>query len=229
VNGVNARMESKASIVEKLKLEKYDQRLILNLPEAIDDFQSLEFDPTISKEQYDLIFIFVLTLEQFATHLKDVVERNLLSDTGDLYFAYPKKGNSKYDHYIGRDEIYNDQYYNAEGYVHGNKLKFARMVSLNDVFTVVGMKNDVKKQKVTKSSQKVDDYVDFIDQLKTNFKNNEPVLKIYNELTPGYQKDWARYVYSAKRENTQVKRLKEMEDVLLSGYKTMDLYRLNKK
>jgi hypothetical protein len=44
-------------------------------------------------------------------------------------------------------------------------------------------------------------------------------LGAYSQLTFGYQKDWARYVYSAKRKETQDKRLLEMETVLGAGYK----------
>lgn len=36
-------------------------------------------------------------------------------------------------------------------------------------------------------------------------------LAYYQSLTPGYQKDWARYVYSAKQEATKEKRRNEME------------------
>lgn len=49
------------------------------------------------------------------------------------------------------------------------------------------------------------------------------MLKIYNELTFGYQKDWARYVYSAKKTETREKRLAEMETVLAEGFIPPDL------
>jgi hypothetical protein len=222
---------SSKTIVEKLKLDKYQNRLILNLPDDVDDFDGLEYDSSIIKAKYDLVFIFVFELEQFTQGLREMVEKKLVSDQGYVFFAYPKKHNPKYDTYINRDDLYNDNHYNKEGYVHGSKLKFARMVSLNDVFTVVGLKNEGKtaKKRNSKPSQSVDDYVDRINDLKQFFQNNSAVLAIYNELTPGYQKDWARYVYSAKRTETQLKRLNEMERVLLEGYKTMDLYRLSKR
>ncbi|MEH7355043.1 YdeI/OmpD-associated family protein, partial [Neobacillus drentensis] len=64
---------------------------------------------------------------------------------------------------------------------------------------------------------------------KNYLNKNEELLKTYNELTFGYQKDWARYVYSAKRKETQEKRLLEMETILGEGYKSMDLYRRKNK
>lgn len=68
-----------------------------------------------------------------------------------------------------------------------------------------------------------------IDDIRSFLKNNEEVLAKYDALTYGYQKDWARYVYSAKREETQEKRLLEMVTILGEGYKSMDLYRREKK
>lgn len=221
-------MNSTKTVVEKLSLHKYTTKLILSIPEDIEDFKTLEYDDTIKQEKYDLVFVFVYRLEEFTKTLKEVVEKQLVKDNGYLYFAYPKKNNRKYEEYIERDSIYNDQHYNEEGFVHGSQLKFARMVSLNEIFTVVGMKATPEKKtktKTSKASQRVDDYIDHIEDIKQHWSKGEDVLKIYNELTPGYQKDWARYIYSAKRKETQEKRLNEMETVLTEGYKTMDLYR----
>lgn len=221
-------MNSQKTVSEKLNLGKYPTKLILNIPEGIEDFNGLDYDVEMKKDQYDLIFAFVFTIEEYEQHMKQVVDKNLLKENGYLYFAYPKKGNKKYDQYIERDVIYTEKYYNEERYIHGSRLKFARMASFNDVFTVIGIKADSEKKKkttTTKASQCVDDYIDHIEDLKKHFAENEAILKIYIELTPGYQKDWARYVYSAKRQATQEKRLGEMETVLAAGYKTMDLYR----
>jgi len=219
---------SQKTVIEKLSLAKYPTKVILNIPEDIEDFREIDYDVKFTKDQYDLIFAFVFTIEEYEQHLKEVIDKNLLKENGYLYFAYPKKGNKKYDQYIERDVIYTDKYYNEERFIHGSRLKFARMVSFNDVFTAIGIKAQPEKKKkatTTKASQCVDDYVERIDDLRKHFSDNEKILKIYNELTPGYQKDWARYVYSAKRQVTQEKRLGEMETVLAAGYKTMDLYR----
>jgi len=219
---------SQKNVIEKLSLAKYPTKVILNIPEDIEDFRGLDYDVEFKKDRYDLIFAFVFTIEEYEQHLKEVIDKNLLKENGYLYFAYPKKGNKKYDQYIERDVIYTEKYYNEERFIHGSTLKFARMASFNDVFTVIGIKAQPEKKKATtttKASQCVDDYIEHIDDLKKHFADNEAILKIYNELTPGYQKDWARYVYSAKRQATREKRLGEMETVLAAGYKTMELYR----
>lgn len=54
-------------------------------------------------------------------------------------------------------------------------------------------------------------------------------LKFYQELTPGYRKDWARYIYSVKQQKTREKREAQMVDILSQGYKSVDLFRQNKK
>jgi len=221
-------MNSKNSVIAKLNLHKYPSKLILNKPEDVADFNELEFDSAISKEKYDLIFIFILNLEQFQHHLQAVIESQLLSDDGYLYFAYPKKNNPKYKEYIDRDSFIQHLPADEEGYVLNSRLKFSRMISLDEVFTVVGLKSQVpqrKKAADTKSSQRVDDYIDATADIKKELASDKDASNLYDQLTPGYQKDWARYVYSAKKRETQEKRIAEMKDILAQGYKSIDLYR----
>jgi hypothetical protein len=225
-------VNSKKSVIEKLNLNKYPSKLILNTPKDINDFKTIDYDASIKRDNYDLIFIFIFSLADFSKYLQEVVEKQLVKDNGYLYFAYPKKNNPQYEEYIDRDSIYNEQHYNEDGFIHGSNLKFSRMISLDDVFTVVGMKLASEKTKNTtdtKNSQCVDDYIEYVDVIKQYLNKNEDLIRKYNELTFGYQKDWARYIYSAKRKETQEKRLLEMETILADGYKSMDLYRRKKK
>lgn len=225
-------MNSDKTIIEKLNLTKYSSRLIMGAPEDLKDFKGLEHDASIQKDKYDLVFLFIYSLEEFADYIKLLVERNLVLDKGYVFFAYPKKNNPTYKEYIERDRFIEAANMDEEGYISGSILKFSRMVSLNDVFTVVGLKaagKKTKKAESTKKSQCVDDYIVHIEDIREHLKNNEAILKTYNELTYGYQKDWARYVYSAKRKETQEKRLLEMETILGEGYKSMDLYRRKNK
>jgi hypothetical protein len=225
-------MNSTKTIIEKLNLTKYANRLVLGAPKDMEDFKELAHDSSIQKEKYDLIFIFVYSLEEFADYIKLLVERELVLDNGYVFFAYPKKNNPKYKEYMERDRFIEEANIDEEGYINGSILKFSRMVSLNEVFTVVGLKAAPKKAKKAASSKKsqcVDDYIVHIDDINEHLKNNENILKAYNELTYGYQKDWARYVYSAKRKETQEKRLLEMETIIGEGYKSIDLYRRQNK
>ncbi|MNJ55862.1 hypothetical protein D3C77_513810 [compost metagenome] len=202
--------------------------MILNKPDDVEDFKDLQFDTEMKREKYDLIFIFIFNMGQFKEHLEFVINKQAVNENGYLFFAYPKKNNRKYKEYIDRDSFFEQNQVDEEGYVSGSTLKFSRMVSMDDVFTVIGLKSQARKKSKAanaKSSQRVDDYVDYISSIRDYLGSNKELLDKYNNLTVGYQKDWARYVYSAKRTETQEKRLLQMCDILAQGYKSIDLYR----
>jgi uncharacterized protein YdeI (YjbR/CyaY-like superfamily) len=227
-------MNSPKSIVEKLSLEKYPTKLILNKPDDVSDFDETEYDTSINQKEYDLIFAFVFNLEDFAKYIQLVTDKQLLRYKGYLYFAYPKKGNPQYDVYIDRDSIFKQIPMDAERYVQESDIKFSKMASLNEVYTVVGFKSEKRKKakgakNLTKTSQCVDDYIENIEDIKQFLGKNKEIQDKYMSLTFGYQKDWARYVYSAKKKETQVRRLQEMEVVLSKGYKSIDLFKRDQK
>lgn len=120
--------------------------MILNRPSA-EYFSDLSFEETAwSDQKVDLILAFVKDIEEFKQLVGHVKEKNALNEEGLLYVAYPKKGNKKYDTYIHRDEIFPALRVNEDdGYIEGTSLKFNRMVSLDEVFTIVGIKNAVKR------------------------------------------------------------------------------------
>jgi uncharacterized protein YdeI (YjbR/CyaY-like superfamily) len=101
------------------------------------------------------------------------------------------------------------------------------MVGLDDVFTVVGLKREgASRGKIsTRPSQRMDDYADMVSKVEDDLKDTPNLLRFYKSLTPGYRKDWARYVYSAKQEDTREKRREEMKTILAAGYKSRELYR----
>ncbi|WP_400243567.1 YdeI/OmpD-associated family protein [Niallia sp. JL1B1071] len=101
-----------------------------------------------------------------------------------------------------------------------------------DIFTVIGLKEEEKNKEETvssKASQRVDDYIEKIPDVENDLTDSPELLAFYQSLTPGYRKDWARYVYSAKQEGTRVKRKEEMKVILASGYKSRDIYRREMK
>lgn len=117
-----------------------------------------------------------------------------------------------------------------DGYVEDSDIKFARMVSMDDVYTVVGLKREKKKiKKSSPASQCVGDYEDNVKDVEALLADHPKELKFYMSLTPGYQRDWARYIFSSKQQQTRDKRYLQMVDILSQEYKTLDLYRRNKK
>ena len=215
-------------IIKKFAIDKFDKKLILNKPADITDFDGISAGTVLDNDRYDLIFAFILTLNEFTSLLKTVVEKDLLNPNGVLYFAYPKKGNKQYREYIGRDEFFDAAGMDNDGYVFNSPVKFNKMAAFNEVFTVVGLKHEEKRKKSTQPSQCVGDYVDRIPELRKHFEENKEILAFFDQLTPGYQRDWARYVFGVKNPATTEKRLAEMENILKQGYKSVDLYRRGK-
>ncbi|WP_413306457.1 YdeI/OmpD-associated family protein [Bacillus sp. 1P10SD] len=216
------------TIVDKLNLLKYKKVVVLDMPEGGDYFIGLpEYDTEFMDKGYDLIFAFVLRKSELKKLMDLVIEKNYLNENGYIYIAYPKKGNKVYPSYIHRDELFETLGADEEGYVGTSNIKFARMVGLDEIFTVVGLKdeNRNKKSKSSKASQCVDDYIAMIPDIEKDLQDNKEILSFYQSLTPGYQKDWARYIYSAKQEVTKEKRREEMKMILGAGYKTRELYR----
>lgn len=219
------------TIVEKLNLHKYERVAVLNQPAGADYLAELpDYDTKLNESAYDLIFAFVLDMDSLKRIVDKVIDKNHLSKNGYIFLAYPKKGNKEYATYIHRDDLMQGLGADDEGYIGSSDLKFARMVGLDDVFTVVGLKEDSKNRNrpSTKASQSVDDYIGMISEIEKDLQDSPDLLAFYQSLTPGYRKDWARHVYSAKQEATQVKRRQEMKTILGEGYKSRDLYRRNK-
>jgi hypothetical protein len=216
------------SIIEKLHLTKYQHMAVLHEPEDYDIFQA--FPKSLTKD-HDAIFIFVLTIDEMIAQTTYMLENNdVLSERGYLFFAYPKKGNKRYETYIHRDEIFPALHVDEDGYVANSELKFSRMVSMDDIFTVVGLKREKKKsKKSTAASQTVADYDGLEKDVEDILASHPTELAFYQGLTPGYRRDWARYIFSAKQQKTRDKRAEQMVSILSEGYKTIDLYRMKKK
>ncbi|MBC1354668.1 YdeI/OmpD-associated family protein [Listeria welshimeri] len=224
-------MEEK-TIVEKLQLTKYKETVILNQPVGADYFRNLaKYEEKLTDKQYDLIFDFVETLDELVTFTQKVIDKKTLSANGYLFFAYPKKGNKKFDTYVHRDELMPALKTDKEGYVNGSTLKFTRMVALDETYTVVGLKEatKLKAKGVKKNNPSADEYADYVPLVAEFLADKGDLQTFYNNLATGYQRVWARYIYSAKQSATQEKRRLEMVDILSQGYKTKDLYRQGKK
>ncbi|MEK5257436.1 YdeI/OmpD-associated family protein [Paenibacillus sp. FSL F4-0125] len=215
------------TIVENLNLQKYDQVAVLDKPEGSDYLAELSDYDTSLNGAYDLIFAFVLDMSSLQELVNRVIEHQHLRKNGYLFVAYPKKGNKVYPTFIHRDDLLEGLGSDENGYIGESHIKFARMVGLDDVFTVVGLKEDAKGkgQLSNAPSQSVEDYISFIPNVEEDLKDTLDLLTIYQSLTPGYRKDWARYVYSAKQEATRAKRKEEMKMILRAGYKSRELYR----
>ena len=96
------------------------------------------------------------------------------------------------------------------------------MVKLDATYTVLGLKRTTEKRPL-KPSQAVSDYIQFIPQLVEQLAEEPEAAEFFQQLTPGYQRNWARYIYSAKRPATQAKRLAETITLLKKRIKSKEL------
>ncbi len=216
--------------INKLKIDKTQTLLVLNKPEYVQDFKEFSYESDFKNKSYDCIMAFIFQLKDFTDLVEKIIRQNLLNVNGYVYFAYPKKGNKIYKEYIGRDDFMPAVNMDNEGYVGNSDIKFNKMVAFDEVFTVIGLKN-IPKRKVTSSkpSQCVADYETRIPEVQQQLAGNKPALELFNNLTPGYQRGWARYVFSAQSETTIQKRFAEMADILQLGFKSIDLFRQRSK
>lgn len=210
-------------MLKKFKIKDELSVAIHNQPQDL----ILEGISKVGDAPYDRIIAFVFNIDEMVTYLQNVQKLNILAEQGYLFFVYPKKGNKKYEQFIHRDEIFPAIQVDEEKYIVSSDYKFASLMSLDETFSIISIKRDgkVRGKKKTASSQCVSDYEGMIPKLRDSLAENPDDLTFYDGLTPGYQKDWARYIYSAKKEETRVARLDEMREIIRLGYKTKELYR----
>ncbi|MGM0123040.1 hypothetical protein IGI37_000406 [Enterococcus sp. AZ194] len=207
------------TLLQKLRLFETQAVTILNRPSA-DYFSELTVSVTYPIRPVETIILFIQTVEELKTQTLDIVEKNLLVPGGRLLIAYPKKGNQKFETFVHRDEIFPTLQVNDEdGYIPNSDYKFNQMVKLDDIYTLVGLKRVAKKNVKKGASQSVGDYITFIPMLEKELADESQALEFFKSLTPGYQRNWARYVYSAKQEATRQKRKLEMIQLLKQGVK----------
>lgn len=215
-------------IIDKLRLEKWSDRLLLGCPEWEEAFGRLSFDTEPKAKCYGAMVLFVFSLEEMKLYAEQVISGALrLEEGGLLYFVYPKKGNKRYDNYIGRDDIFPALGRDEEGYIPGSKLRFNKMLSLDETFTIIGLKweTSVRRKASESPSQRVADYEGREAELEALLGRNPEALAFYQQLSPGYRRGWARYVFGVKREETMKRRLEETVRLLAMGVKSKELYK----
>ena len=201
--------------------------LVLNQPEDVHELDELTYDVVPEKAPYQVIFTYTFSLAEMAQAVEQAVNAGQLAEQGMLFLIYPKKGNKRFDSWIGRDDIFPYLHVSEEtGYVGDTALKFNSMASFNVHLTFVGLRHlPGKPVKPSGVSQRVEDYAGYVPELRVYLADKSASLTAFDSLAPGYQKDWARHVYSAQTQATREKRLLEMVEILGKGYKTYQLYR----
>jgi hypothetical protein len=178
---------------------------------------------TDSIKPFHTLVSFVFSLEEMKQEIYTAFD--LLEANGLLYLCYPKLKNGLGLLGIHRDHIFPflevDEH---TGYIKHTLMRFNQMKSLDHHYTLLVVKKDLIRKKRSMTSQKAEDYVNDVDHIKDILKD-KTCFSFFNNLTPGYQKGWARYIFSAKTIKTKENRIKEMIHLLDQGIKSKDLAR----
>lgn len=202
---------------EKILLN--EQRLLKNIPNTYLFLNNLY--PSQKNPPYQVILAFVDTLDVMKQTLLEAEKE--LTNEGILYLCYPKLKNTLGLSGIHRDHIFPYLFVDeTTGYVKDTRMRFNKMASFDDNYTLLVVKKDTKQKRRSQTSLKVEDYKHHIEDIKKRLKN-ESCYDFYTKLTPGYQKGWARYIFSAKTEETKQKRILDMIKLLNQGIKSKDL------
>lgn len=73
------------------------------------------------------------------------------------------------------------------------------------------------------------DYEVYIPKVAALLANVPEIQQLFHDLTPGYQREWARYIFGAKTRATQDHHLETMQVILKAGFKSKRAYDSQKK
>lgn len=216
-------------IIKKLRLNSYKNISIIKKSKdkkTIFDKYKFKLDKS---EKLDLAIAYVYTLEEMKKIIINSYKTEKIRESGSLYLIYPKNKNKLEYIPIHRDSIFPYLEVNEEdGYVKNTQYKFNMMVSLDENYTLIGLKYLLKtKNKKIKKISSIE-YVEKIIDIENYLKNFEEEYEFFKEIAQGYKKNWAVYIYSAKTEKTIQKRLEEMKKILKNKYKSKQLYQKDK-
>lgn len=213
-----------SEVARKVRLEKYKKVAVIGAPEGYQDTLGNDVSFSLTAAPFDLCLAFVFSLEEMTRFAGQTEKDGIISPGGVLLFAYPKANNKVYAA-IRRDDIFPafgiDP--DGDGKIPDTSLFFNLMVKLDDVFTIIGLRHmeGQKRSSENRPSQIAADYEEKIPELRSLLETSPEILTFFDGLAPGYQRNWARFVFSAVKEETKNSRFERMKRLLAEGKKTI--------
>lgn len=68
------------------------------------------------------------------------------------------------------------------------------------------------------------DYETNIHEVANLLANDPDMQTFFRKLTPGYQREWARYIFGVKSETTKDTHIENMKTVFAAGFKSKRAY-----
>lgn len=196
---------------KKLYLANRPNRLLVNTSEFSQEslLEISNLDLKNSRDKYDAVFVHVYSVGEMKAQAFYWDVSQELSQEAYLYYLYPKLTNKQGLAGIHRDSIFPSlEVDETTGQVKGTKFYFSRMISLNDTFTIVGMKRLEGAKRKKKNQETVLNYEEAIFEIVTQLGELGPV---FTALSPSQQRQWAQQIYSAKRPETVQKRYAKLK------------------
>lgn len=219
--------------LERLGFTKHDNIAVEHLPAELEaQFSQLHIQPEATTAT-DLLVLFGFSVPQIKTALARIADAHSLTENGTIYLLYPKMASKRYPG-VNRDALFNGLSVNEDtGEVAATGLKFSRMRSFNADFTMVDLKWLASSPRPrTTPSQRVADYVERIPELQSRLQHTsgqQRAATFFEQLTPGYKREWARYIYAPVREATQTSHFEQMLTALNAGAPNWETYQKQQK
>lgn len=214
--------------LEKLGFTKYQHISLDHVPAPLSVLvDDLTVEP-ISMAT-DLRVVFALSLPEMKARINQVAADKQLAADGVVYLLYPKLASKQYQG-IHRDALFSFLAINhTTGEIGSTGLKFSRMRSFNADFTMIDLRWLSAAPRRQTTSQRVSDYADRVQDLAQRLSGEPAAASYFSELTPGYQRGWARYVYSPKQAATQQTHFDQAVAALTAHQPTWAAYRAAQK
>jgi len=242
----------KIKVSEKLKLSRFTKIAIIDLPTYLLEGFDVTFVNRLEDKQ-DCIIAFVKSLDEFHGLVKEVLESKKLTNEGVLFVAYPHMKNNLGLEGIERDAFFPFLKLNEEtGYIDNTPLMFNTMLSLDDNYTILGLKYDpnIRKNKIVIPKNNNDNNKNHYNNnqyqnnknandnkrqdnkkspLEDLVKNDSKAYETYKTLSYKYIQNWQNYINGSNSEAQRQQRISEMKMILGLGFKSREFFMKHKK
>ena len=211
-------------IAKKLQIKPFYKILLLNAPEEypaklspLPPDTEVNFQPSGS---YDLVQLFVKNSDELREELKKLQEH--LRPNTIFWITYPKKSSG-----IPSDLGMMQSWEETEKY----GLQGVAAAAIDETWTALRFrpKEQIKKSESRNSEIAKNSYGDFIEpknktvtlpeNIKTVLEKEPSAYIFFNTLSYSHRKEYVIWILSAKHEETKIKRLNKMLEMLSQGKK----------
>lgn len=213
---------SSQSLLEKLQLKDEKNLLIQGLPSSVEkQFVKLSFaknvTPLLKSRKVDFALVFAVSQKQLQSILNDVIP--VLQEDAKFWIAYPKL-TSKIASDLSREASWDC--------VTCHGFETVRSVALDSVWSAIRLKKDVPEKKSTGfSSERPAPGIDYVKRtvkvpgpLQVLLDKNKAAAAFFDSLAFTNKREYVEWIVSAKREDTQNRRLATAMEQLKAGKKT---------